>query len=318
MDMFQGMEYVYEVYKEKSFTRAAQNLFISQPSLSASIRRIEEKIGYPIFDRSTKPLSLTACGEKYIESAEHIMAAQNEFSAFVNDWGELKTGSLTLGGSSLSSSWVPPQLMGAFTRRFPQIAISLTEESTAELERFLLGGKVDLIIDNCVLDTSIFDSCVYGQEHLLLAVPSQFASNKQAKAFALPPELIESGRFAEDSVPPVSLRLFEQDPFIILKPENDTGKRALEICHAEHISPKVLLQLDQQQTAYNITCSGLGISFISDTLILRGKTSPHVTYYKLAGNTSRRTLYFYWKKGRYFTRAMEEFLKIAGLHPASS
>ena len=57
--MFQGMEYVYEVYKERSFSKAAANLFISQPSLSANVKRIEKKIGYPIFDRSTKPLGLT-------------------------------------------------------------------------------------------------------------------------------------------------------------------------------------------------------------------------------------------------------------------
>lgn len=48
--MFQGMEYVYEVYKERSFSKAAANLFISQPSLSANVKRIEKKIGYPIFD----------------------------------------------------------------------------------------------------------------------------------------------------------------------------------------------------------------------------------------------------------------------------
>ena len=50
--MFQGMEYVYEVYKEKSFSKAAANLFISQPSLSANVKRVENRIGYPIFDTS--------------------------------------------------------------------------------------------------------------------------------------------------------------------------------------------------------------------------------------------------------------------------
>ena len=53
--MFQGMEYVYEVYLEKSFSKAAEKLFISQPSLSANVKRVEHHIGYPIFDRSTKP-----------------------------------------------------------------------------------------------------------------------------------------------------------------------------------------------------------------------------------------------------------------------
>ena len=66
--MFQGMKYVYEVYKEKSFSKAAASLFISQPSLSANVKRIENRIGSPIFDRSTKPLQLTEVGEHYIQA----------------------------------------------------------------------------------------------------------------------------------------------------------------------------------------------------------------------------------------------------------
>ena len=61
--MFTWKKYVYEVYKEKSFTKAAQNLYISQPSLSARIKKIEEYIGEPLFDRSTTPLQLTEVGK---------------------------------------------------------------------------------------------------------------------------------------------------------------------------------------------------------------------------------------------------------------
>ena len=71
--MFQGMEYVYQVYKDKSFSKAAANLFISQPSLSANVKRVEKKVGFPIFDRSTKPLSLTECGKEYIRCVEEIL-----------------------------------------------------------------------------------------------------------------------------------------------------------------------------------------------------------------------------------------------------
>ena len=66
--MFKGMEYVYEVYREHSFSKAAQNLYVSQPSLSATIKRIENRIGFPIFDRSTTPIRLTECGEEYIKA----------------------------------------------------------------------------------------------------------------------------------------------------------------------------------------------------------------------------------------------------------
>lgn len=78
--MFQGMEYVYEVYKERSFSKAAANLFISQPSLSANVKRIEKKIGYPIFDRSTKPLGLTECGRHYIDACGTHYAGRKRIS----------------------------------------------------------------------------------------------------------------------------------------------------------------------------------------------------------------------------------------------
>ena len=68
--MFQGMEYIYEVYKEKSFSKAAAALFISQPSLSANVKRVENRIGYPIFDRSTKPLQLTEVGKLHTGSGK--------------------------------------------------------------------------------------------------------------------------------------------------------------------------------------------------------------------------------------------------------
>lgn len=131
--MFQGMEYVYEVYLEKSFSKAAEKLFISQPSLSANVKRVEHHIGYPIFEPgSTKPLSLTECGVQYIKAVEKIKSIQNEFEGFANDWGDLKKGTLTLGGSNLFSSWILPPLIADFARRYPLIQISLIEETTGQ------------------------------------------------------------------------------------------------------------------------------------------------------------------------------------------
>ena len=70
--MFTWKKYVCEVYRERSFSKAAQNLYISQPSLSARIKKVEEQIGVPLFDRSTSPLQLTEAGRIYIRAAEEI------------------------------------------------------------------------------------------------------------------------------------------------------------------------------------------------------------------------------------------------------
>ena len=153
--MFQGMEYVYEVYKERSFSRAARNLYISQPSLSASIRRIEARIGAPIFDRSTTPISLTECGEEYIACVKQILSIQNGFENYLSDLNGLKTGHLSLGGSSLFSSYVLPPLISRFTFAYPDVSIHLTEENSANLELLLENGTLDLVMDNSLFQKSL-------------------------------------------------------------------------------------------------------------------------------------------------------------------
>lgn len=306
--MFQGMDYVYAVYKERSFSKAAKNLFISQPSLSATIKRTEEKIGYPIFDRSTKPLQITEPGWKYIHAIEKIMSIENQFTEYINDWGGLQTGNLILGGSSLFSSWVLPPLMAKFSRKYPFIKLELIEENTTELASLLQNGKIDLMIDNGAIKEESFLSSVYQEEHLLLAVPDSFSVNRELLAFQISPEYIQNGSFLNPDFPSVPVKSFAREPFIMLKPENDTRKRGEAIFKENDISPAVLFELDQQMTSYNITCSGMGISFISDTLISRVPYHKNVIFYKLSGPHSHRSIYFYRKKGRYFSHAMEEFL----------
>lgn len=307
--MFQGMEYVYEVYKEKSFSRAAANLFISQPSLSANVKRIEKRVGYPIFDRSTKPLCLTECGEKYIQAVEQIMAVQSSFADFVNDLGELKTGKLVVGGSNFFSSWVLPTLIAGFARKYPRIEITLIEETTASLELLLQNGSLDLAVDNCRLDPDVFDRRIFQEEHLLLAVPRSLPVNADLTDYQLPIARIRDNSFISPEINAVPLKVFQHEPFIMLKPENDTGKRALNICQENNFHPHIAFEVDQQLTAYNITCSGMGISFIGDMLISKVPYNPDLVYYKLPGKKCCRNVYFYWKKGRYVNKAMDEFLK---------
>lgn len=82
-----------------------------------------------------------------------------------------------------------------------------------------------------------------------------------------PGKMIVTGGWKDESVKSVPLKLFAQEPFVMLKPENDTRKRAVEILERAGISPEISLELDQQLTSYHVVCSGLGIAFVSDTLI---------------------------------------------------
>ena len=174
------------------------------------------------------------------------MAAQNEFEGFINDWGNLKTGSLSVGGSNFFSSWVLPGLIADFARKYPLIKIELIEESTANLEQLLQNGTLDFAMDNCLLEETVFDHCVFQKEHLLLAVPLSFPVNNSLKEYQISIDDIKNNNFLLQNVKAVPLKAFREEPFIMLKPENDTGKRALNICRRNHFQPHVVFELDQQ------------------------------------------------------------------------
>lgn len=309
--MFHGMHYVYEVYKERSFTKAAQNLYISQPSLSAMIKKTENEIGTPIFDRSTNPIQLTECGKRYIKSIEEIMDIQNNFENYVNNIDELRTGQIAIGGSNLFASFVLPPLISKFTQKYPFIRIRLVEAHTAMLEKQLAQGALDLVIDNYAFSNTIYDRQFFAKETLLLAVPKSFASNCTVVKYQLTAQDILANCHLSQKMPAVPLSPFREDPFIFLRSGNDTRIRAEKICQQHDLTPHIILKLDQQITSYNVACYGMGIAFVSDTVVRQTRPDPNIIFYKLHEEYSKRDIFFYHKHTKYITRAVEEFLKIS-------
>lgn len=306
--MFEGMNYIYEVYKEMNFSKAAKKLFISQPSLSTAVKKAEQNLGFPIFDRSTNPIQLTEFGKEYIKAAEQIMDVEHGFEHFINDINELKLGSVSIGGTNLFASYVLPPILSRFTEKYPFIDVNLVEASTAELTEKLFSGKLDLIIENTELDPDIFNKKSFCEEHLILTVPKKFKSNERAAAYALTAEDIRQGLHLNPDFPEVPLLFFKEDPFLFLKSGNDTRTRADKICHRHQFSPNIKLKLDQQVTAYNLTCYGMGISFNGDILIHHVPANDQLMFYKLDNTEATRDINFYYKQNRYLTKAVKEFL----------
>ncbi len=307
--MFQGMRYVYEVYREMSFSKAARNLFISQPSLSAAVKKEEAEIGFPVFDRSSNPIRLTDLGREYIRTVEMILNVESGFENYVNDIRECKSGSISVGGTNLFASFMLPPLLSRFTELYPAIHVNLVEASTAELSEKLFSGSLDLLVDNQMMNSAVYGSEFLCEEHLLLAVPARFASNEKVAGYALSAADIRAGRHLDDRVLPVPLEVFKDDPFLLLKNGNDTRTRAEKIClNCGHFTPKIRLEPEQQITAYNLASYGMGISFNGDILIHHVPESQSLLYYKLDMPYASRDVNFYYKRNRYMTKPVREFL----------
>lgn len=309
--LFKGKEYIYSVYKAGSFTHAAENLGISQPSLSANVKRIEKRIGYPVFDRSINPLGLTEAGKTYVQTAEQIMLLERGYANYIQELNGLKTGTLVIGGSSLYVSMVLPQLISKFYGFYPHVKVSLKEEILTKLVSMLYSGEIDILIESFALDPTIFKRKLFKEETLFLAVPEFFDSAKHAQRQSLTKEIIVNGKWKNDIVKPVSLKLFKNDPYILQKPQTDTGSRSIQLLKAAGINPKTILEVDQQLTSFLIANCGLGNTFISDTLIKSLNFSDKMLYFKLPGEICHRNLWFYYKERKYMSKAIDEFLRIS-------
>lgn len=309
--MFNSNEYVYEVYKERSFSKAAKNLFISQPSLSGTIKRVEEEIGYEIFDRSTKPIGVTDIGEKYIKTIEKILKLERHFIQYVNDVDDLKAGNVSVGGTQQYTSYMLPAIVSKFIEKYPNINVDIVEAKTSSLIRYLNEGRIDIAIDNYSYDEEDYSRQFQTKDSMILTVPKSFVSNDNLKDYALSFQLIQSGEFKNDDIPFVQLSEFKDENFILLKEGNDTRTRAHKKFLNENITPKVILEVEQQITSYNLTAYGLGISFISDYLIRNVGDNDSLCYYKLENYENDRGICFYYLKNKYITKAQREFLKMA-------
>lgn len=308
--MFVWKKYVYEVYKERSFTKAAQNLYISQPSLSARIKKIEEIIGEPLFDRSTTPLQLTEVGKVYIEAAEEITQIEQRVENYINDLAGLKTGNLAVGASTLFAAYVVPSLITQFNQKFPDVHIQLIEGNTAELEEMLGSNALDFVIDNYHYDSILYNKELYCEENILLAVPKHFAVNEELGMYQLSYKNIKNKNYLNQKYPAVPLGRFADLPFIMLTQGNDTRTRGDRLCRNVGFKPNIVLEFDQQSTAYMASSTQLGATFISDILVSQLPAFENLVYYKLDGEEAKRKVFFYYKTHKYKTRVMEEFIRM--------
>lgn len=309
--MFDGKEYVYAVYEEKSFSKAAQKLYITQPALSTAIKKVEKKIGSPIFDRSTSPIGLTPGGEVYIEAIEKLFNLEETTLNQLNNLNGLLAGKLAIGGTIFFTSFILPALLAEFSKKYSQIKIELVEGTTTQLTEKLMSEEVDLIIDNSELDDKNYEKYYYGSERIILAVPKGFEINETLKEYQMTREDISDHLNSRPEFPALPLPLLRNTPFVFLKEENSIYKRGTKMCSKQNYSPNIVLKPDQVVTAFNMAAKGVGATFIPDALIASVPYEAPLCFYKMDEQLSVRHVYFYKKRNKYQTKAMEEFLRVA-------
>ena len=271
---------------------------VSQPSLSAMVKRAEKRIGGQIFDRSVTPVGLTPVGREYIRAAERILEIEDGFTRYLSDLEHCLTGSLAVGGTTLFTSYILPALISKFSGLHPGVEIRLNETHTVTLLRELAEGELDLIADNGDFNPDLYGREAFRHERLLLAVPAGRPVNRAAERWRLTADDVRADRKPPEDLPPLPLSLFREEPFLLLKEGNDTRARADRLFAQAGFRPDTRLVLDQQITSYNLACYGMGAALISDTLVKSAPPIKDVCFYRLDGPLAERDICLYYRRTR--------------------
>ena len=305
--MFSHMDYIYEVYKERSFSRAAQKLFISQSSLSLTIKRAEEKIGMPIFDRTTYPIQLTEFGALYISAVEEIRNLTNSLNDYIHDVNHLQKGRLSIGAGNFFATYLVAPTVSLFKKQYPNISVEMYEGPTMELRTKLANGALDILVSNWNLDPAIFSRTFLFTEQMVLVVPWSLLTTPPCLESRLSPSDLTNGIPA--SIPGVSLQEFAHIPFVGMRPGNDSRSRMDQILGDAGVCPTWIIELDQASTSYRLVCDGMGAGIIPDTVIRTLGSQPRVLIYKIDHPQAYRDVAVYTRKAGYVTRTMDAFIK---------
>ena len=308
--MFDKKDYVYAVYKEKSFTAAAAKLYVSQPCLSAAIKKIEQQIGRPLFERRTGDLTPTRIGYEYLACAQKIMEIEDSFAQMLEDINNLKAGDIRIGGTNYGCSYVLPLIVEEFSKLYPNVDISIYEANSLELEKMLQNERIDLIIDSYDTTDDRFEYTALSEEKILLAVPAFLACNADGQELFAQTDDLYYGRIKAEQLPQIDLLRFQEEKFILLKPGNSMHQHAQNAFDACCFRPNVTFRLDQLSTSFRLTASGNGLCFVPDIMFKTHLYNEDVVFYNIKG-AGGRTLYTINSHNNRTTTAVQKFKAVA-------
>ena len=304
--LFEYAEYIYAVYKERSFSKAADKLFITQPSLSITIKKAEAALGMPVFNRSTVPVSLTPFGVEYIQAVEQLRLVERSLRESVEKSASLQSGSLAVGSSNLSEDFFVTRQIAAFHRRCPQIDLTVRRLNTLQSKHQLDAGELDFVITSRPFDEKKYAQRVCYREQLLLAVPEGFAVNESLAPYRLKQDELGKTVFTLPRERRVRLNQCGRIPFVLLSNENYLRENTDMMFRECGVSPRIVLEMEQSAASLNFARLGLGATILSN-LLVENDPRPGLCYYAIDSTWAEREAFLTSRRGVWFTYAMRKF-----------
>ncbi|OZB93454.1 LysR family transcriptional regulator [Paenibacillus sp. XY044] len=285
MDIRQ-LQYFMEVARLQSFTKAAESLYITQPSISKTIRNIEEELGVTLFDRSGKRVVLTDAGRIIYEQAQPIVKSFQSLSSELGDLKNLKKGHIRLGLPPMVGSSFFPEVIGQFHQRYPQVTMQIFEDGAKKVEVDVESGLLDIGVVVLPTDDSLFHSFSFVRENLMLLVhPSHRLAHRECAGLA---------DLAEEN-------------FVLFREDFALHDRIITECVKVGFQPHIVYESSQWDLISGMVAANLGIALLPET-ICREINRERIRIMPLVEPVIPWQLGMIWRRDRYLSYAAREWI----------
>lgn len=282
---FDQLRYFLRIAELASFTRAADELRLSQPALSRSIQKLEEELGQPVFERKTRSVTLTDAGLLLQSRAQQMLAMLDDTKAEITDDG--KSGRVRIGAIPTIAPFFLPDVLRKFAKEFPKASLVVQENTTDALLKSCKQGEIDLAILALPVPAKHLEIEELFEEELLLVLP-------------LDHPLVDK--------PSIRLADVEPYPFVLLDEAHCLSDNIVTFCRERSLQPVAVERTSQLAMVQELVSLSHGVSMIP-AMARELDQSDRRVYRSFAGRKPTRTIAVVRNPYRFQSRLLRAFCK---------
>ncbi|MBQ8089821.1 MAG: LysR family transcriptional regulator, partial [Pyramidobacter sp.] len=249
---FRELSYVVAIAKFGNITKAAESLYITQPTLTKFLQGLEKNLDQKLFRRVGNRYALTYAGERYVSRSVEILNMKKELDDEMNDIVRSSAGALRIACPTMRSTYMLPCTLPVFSARWPNVKINLAEASSYLLEDKLVSGEADLAFFNGPVKSPLIDFEVISHEEIVLVLSSGHPLAKQG--------VVRS----DCKFPWMDLMILEHEDFILQNETERTWQTVGPLIRALPYEPRVRVRTSNIQAAVELAAAGYGAYFVTE------------------------------------------------------
>jgi LysR family transcriptional regulator, hydrogen peroxide-inducible genes activator len=276
------LRYLVAVAEHRHFGRAAEACFVSQPTLSTQVKKLEEELGVVLIERSNRQVMLTPVGERIVAQAQRVLREVNQMVHIAQAYQDPFGGEFRLGIIPTVAPYLLPKILGPMHKAFPKLKTQLTEGQTVAITRMLRDGELDAVI---------------------LALPLEEDNLEQVRLYTEPFYFAASKLHPKAGRKSVKLADLEDEQVLLLEDGHCLRDQALAICTNAHAVENTNFRATSIETLRQMVAANVGITLMPE-LAISQRTGP-VRYLPFEGAQPHRDIGLCWRT----SSTREELLK---------